>query len=118
LFQFKICFVPKFVPFLNFVPLKKIKNITKVRFFKNKKENTKKKPWKKTKKNHEKKRKIQLYLTLLGRSPTSCWVRSGCAAPRLAPTSSVYRGPRGKARSYSRNIYVELNFAKYNPLEK
>jgi hypothetical protein len=36
---------------LNFVPfLKKIKNITKVRFFKNKKENTKKKPWKKTKK--------------------------------------------------------------------
>jgi hypothetical protein len=54
---------------LNFVPLKKIKNITKVRFLKNKKENTKKKPWKKTKKNHEKKTKNTTVSDLAGPQP-------------------------------------------------
>jgi hypothetical protein len=77
LFQFKKIPVPKFVLFYILVSF--LKNITKVRiFFKKIKETAKKK-----------KRKILLYLILLGCGPTNCWARSRCAALLLAPTNSV-----------------------------
>jgi hypothetical protein len=64
LFRSKICSIFELCSFL-----KKIKNITKVRFFKNKKENTKKKSWKKRKRNHGKKMKNTNVPDLAGPQP-------------------------------------------------